>query len=69
MTEFERYNITLDFLNEDEKRELLEESIDYNDDDEPSLDRVLEYLREERLIQIGEMYDIDYWDYQINNTD
>lgn len=63
------HKFAMECLNEDEKQELLEESIDYNDDDEPSLDRVLEYLREERLIQIGEMYDIDYWDYQINNTD
>ena len=59
------YNLASTWFSEEQEH--LEESKDYNDDDEPSLDRVLEYLREERLIQIGEMYDIDYWDYQINN--
>ena len=83
------HKFAMECLNEDEKRELLEESRDLNaiynltstwfseehehleeskdyNDDEPSLDIVLEYLKEERFIQIGEMYDIDYWDTQLS---
>lgn len=64
------YDFAISCLDAHEKQELLDANREYNEentDEELSLDGVLEYLEDTHSIQIGEMYDINYWDFQINN--